>query len=269
MSRNIISGIVLVIMSYQILYSQFVYNDIIPDTTISTNGGVYKLDLNRDGIPDFKIELAKLSFPATMNSVDISILADYFSIASYSLDGCGNFANAFDTDYAIKNYANWSNNATVGTYTLLTTTCMSTGFFNGQTNKYLGLKMIKNGTIFYGWVGIDVAANASWFKMKNYAFNISSINAGIIVGINSFQFSDMNGNIHLYPNPANNILTIEDTSPGKEKMVSIFNIHGQLLMNQTLNQAKTIIDISDLAKGIYFLKLNTDKGGDAKTFLKE
>ena len=79
----------------------------------------------------------------------------------------------------------------------------------------------------------------------------------------------MNGNIHLYPNPANNILTIEDTSPGKEKVVSIFNIHGQLLMNQTLNQAKTIIDISDLAKGIYFLKLNTDKGGDAKTFLKE
>ena len=35
--------------------AQIVYTDVIPDTTVNTNNGVYHLDLNNDGITDFNI----------------------------------------------------------------------------------------------------------------------------------------------------------------------------------------------------------------------
>jgi hypothetical protein len=60
--------------------------------------------------------------------------------------------------------------------------------------------------------------------------------------------------IIIYPNPANDIITISCTSiKNDEAVISLYNIQGKLMLQQRLNQDKTEIDISNLAEGLYIV----------------
>ncbi len=75
----------------------------------------------------------------------------------------------------------------------------------------------------------------------------------------------------LYPNPANDNITIENTSLNntKDKEISIYNIQGQLLLQQSIQQQKVEINISGFAGGMYYIKVETKKGITVKKFIKE
>lgn len=72
--------------------------------------------------------------------------------------------------------------------------------------------------------------------------------------------------IKVYPNPANNEITIESE---QLSMIEIFNIQGQLLKTIKANTNNTNIDISGFAKGLYFVKLNNSSTTFIKKFVKE
>lgn len=80
---------------------------------------------------------------------------------------------------------------------------------------------------------------------------IDDIHVGSALGI-----ADFNKNIiNVYPNPATDKVTITGLTDGT--VVSLYAISGQKLLEVTVN-GDTAIDISSLAKGMYFL--NTSKG---------
>jgi hypothetical protein len=72
--------------------------------------------------------------------------------------------------------------------------------------------------------------------------------------------------ISVYPNPAKDRLTIK--SPQKSTL-EIINLQGQSILQEQLQQVKTDIDISGLAKGVYFLRLNNDKTNTVIKIIKE
>jgi GH25 family lysozyme M1 (1,4-beta-N-acetylmuramidase) len=78
-------------------------------------------------------------------------------------------------------------------------------------------------------------------------------------------------NFILYPNPANDNITIEYSAlnTNKDKEALVYNIHGQLLRHLTLLQNKTIVDISNYTNGMYFVKIKTENGVVVKKFVKE
>ena len=66
-------------------------------------------------------------------------------------------------------------------------------------------------------------------------------------------------NTRVYPNPANNILTINSDDVIRE--VTLVNETGQIVyQNATVNTRMTNLDLTTIADGIYFIKLRTDKG---------
>jgi hypothetical protein len=73
----------------------------------------------------------------------------------------------------------------------------------------------------------------------------------------------------IYPNPANDHITIETTLFVNNAIVSIYNIDGQLIALQAIQQEKTIIDISSFAKGVYVLKVKTNQKIAVNKFVKE
>lgn len=70
--------------------------------------------------------------------------------------------------------------------------------------------------------------------------------------------------LNLYPNPANNNFTIETTTPGSQQL-QLFDLTGNLLITQTIQNSKTTVDASGLAAGVYLVSM---KGGEAASTQK-
>jgi hypothetical protein len=74
-----------------------------------------------------------------------------------------------------------------------------------------------------------------------------------------------NKTLNIYPNPANNTLYVEGLSPSS--FADIYDISSKLLLTKQLTTNQ--IDISSLAKGMYFIKLTTAEGSTVRKFVKE
>lgn len=87
-----------------------------------------------------------------------------------------------------------------------------------------------------------------------------------IFDVNEFLYNQ--AILNIYPNPSDYKITIEKTGLNKNEMIYIYNLQGQLFLQQPLWEGKTVIDISGLAKGVYLIRtdgINTL----AKIFVKE
>ncbi len=73
-------------------------------------------------------------------------------------------------------------------------------------------------------------------------------------------------NFRLYPNPANDLLTVENVYD--VKTISIYSVTGKHF-NSYVNSSSVIhLNISDLPSGLYLLKFNSDQGVSTKRFIK-
>ena len=69
--------------------------------------------------------------------------------------------------------------------------------------------------------------------------------------------------LKIYPNPVKNKLNIQTTD--QLEKAQIYSINGQLLKTSFLKE----INVSDLPKGTYFMKIKTDKGLQTEKMIKE
>jgi len=99
-------------------------------------------------------------------------------------------------------------------------------------------------------------------KSPNSIISVDVIPPGP-AGINIYECS---GQIKIYPNPATNNITIE--SP-QQAIIEMLNIQGQLIKILTANSYKTNIDVSAFPKGMYVVKVKTEKGIKIKKLIKE
>ena len=77
------------------------------------------------------------------------------------------------------------------------------------------------------------------------------------------------GDLYIYPNPANDHISIETSVFITDATISIYNIEGQLLTLQAMQEEKTDMDISSFAKGVYIIKVKTDHVIAINKFVKE
>jgi len=73
--------------------------------------------------------------------------------------------------------------------------------------------------------------------------------------------------INIYPNPANDYITIDNIAGYRDAMISIYNMQGQLLLQMPLQQ-KTEINISKFVKGVYALKIENKDHLIIEKFIK-
>jgi hypothetical protein len=68
-------------------------------------------------------------------------------------------------------------------------------------------------------------------------------------------------NIKLFPNPVNSELNIEGNH--KISQIQIFNVVGNLVFSQLVNQYNAKINLSTLNKGSYFIKVYNQNNQEA------
>ncbi|MDD5569665.1 MAG: T9SS type A sorting domain-containing protein [Bacteroidales bacterium] len=244
-----------------------IYVDIVPDTIISTVGGYYDSDLNGDGIVDFKIKIIGDS-SCCCKSVYINCLHDSCFVSFYWVETCA-FVKAYNINDSIGYNTSWlSGNACLADYfNSCFSSCSNSGSFLGQTDKCLGLKLIANGIVYFGWVRIDVAIDATWFKIKDYAYDINPIIAGSI--INNMDYYKINKSFSIFPNPANTTITIELPQTTTKSTLSVFNITGEEVIKQQIIQTKIELDVSRLPSGMYFVRIISNKAVYIEKIFKE
>ena len=76
------------------------------------------------------------------------------------------------------------------------------------------------------------------------------------VGINELTNSEQN--LRLFPNPNNGSFTVELSNNVMEGDLQIYSITGKLLQSVNVNSKKQVIDATDLANGIYFIRLQNE-----------
>ena len=85
-----------------------------------------------------------------------------------------------------------------------------------------------------------------------------------IMGLDDFT---KDNSIKVYPNPAKDVLSVKGDV--NLRSVSLYDIQGRLLQTVMPNDVQATIDIAMRAKGIYFLKVTSDKGVKVEKVIKE
>jgi hypothetical protein len=85
------------------------------------------------------------------------------------------------------------------------------------------------------------------------------------LGTQDFEFSDY---FSVYPNPVNDILNINNKGSIEVQSIAVLDILGQLIIAVPNAQTISKVDVSKLVTGMYFLKMNTDKGTSNMKFIK-
>ncbi|MEA3494668.1 MAG: M4 family metallopeptidase [Bacteroidota bacterium] len=109
-----------------------------------------------------------------------------------------------------------------------------------------------------------LAENGCGFDSTTKTINITS----------SIEDANIIDNLNIYPNPANNKLNISfETINSEDVSIQFINILGKTFITKKIkgkiNNHKTEIDISNLPKGIYFIKIKNKEGAIIKKIIKK
>lgn len=154
----------------------------------------------------------------------------------------------------------------------------STGSFSVPTkcmeiyNPSTGTWTVPNSSIYGASAGAAVVLNSGQifiiggnFTTGNGASDVCYLVNGVTVGIENNALVS-NRFLSIYPNPANDLLTIEIEGvdlTGLSK-IEILDVTGRIVStNSTLTTNKTSIDVSAYETGIYFCRFISDDGGYA------
>ena len=98
----------------------------------------------------------------------------------------------------------------------------------------------------------------------------ASVIDNIFVEINTESIIENNISLDIYPNPVDDKLYIETQTLTQTLTIEIYDIYGRRQQLSAVNSQQTLtIDLSDLKSGIYFVKINTEKGNIVKRIIKQ
>ena len=260
-------------------FSNGYYYNVNPDTILSSGDYFetpeYNIDINNDGIIDFIFRAyystalgggMNASWLTAMNGNQIA-LAYYDSCFGISFP---NHPATYITKFKMAKAFNF--NDTINTYTKWTDTSAYLAYYNWEGNDhwcsdntfsqsdslYIGVRVFLDSKTWYGWIKIKDVTNTT-VTVEEFAGN----------GVSNVISDALNNPYIIYPNPVKNNLYIETSLPVTETTLIISNIKGQELVRRQIKNSRTQLDIGNLAGGVYFVKLITDKAIEVKKIIKE
>lgn len=135
--------------------------------------------------------------------------------------------------------------------------------FNDATNDGYVLFKIKTKSTLV--VGNSFSNNANIYF--DYNFPITTNTYTTTLQTLKTQDFDFGNYFTLYPNPSKNVLNIKTNKGLIINSIEIYNQLGQIVIAVT--NAVNAVDVSNLATGTYFIKINTEKGSANSKFVKE
>lgn len=257
----------------------------VPDSLVSNENNVF----------DYRLQYKKgssilhtLRYEINNDSLFYLVLRNYLSIYAYNVATAQDFKQVAETTTGIdftdffnqwyygegypSFHINWyQNNDTLTIISNQTTSTSATTLF--KTHFDVKINYSINDTVIRLFQGSNSETYEIYFPEAVTSIELdpefwliqkSFINIGLQENNNSLSFS-------IFPNPTKDRLTITINQENilKNTTISVFNIQGQLFLSKPILKKVTEIDISNLSKGIYFLKLNSNNKTEVTKIIKE
>ena len=101
----------------------------------------------------------------------------------------------------------------------------------------------------------------------DYNFPIDTGLANTVFQTLSNSVFEIDNSVVIYPNPANNVVTI--MADNKIRSIELYDAQGRIILTSLKDALESKLDISSYVKGIYFLKISTEKGAQIQKLLKD
>ncbi len=261
--------------------AQVVYTNI-NDTTLVNNGDYFDIDLNNDGIKEGRIEfinsssslinlkgaevdsLVNASINIINSSYGTSTSSSTYVAAALSLNSNINnnlnrWASAAPTSTNSSAFNGFLIGAKRTLNTTSTTSTISIGQFPGVGDKFLGVKFTIGTSTHYGWLRLDMSANADSITVKDFAYQATP-NAAILAGDTgtAVGLSQRNRKDKLDYFAANGRIKINSELTSNSTL-SIFDLSGKLLQSELISTQKEI-SIQGNLQGIYIVEIRNSTG---------
>jgi hypothetical protein len=143
---------------------------------------------------------------------------------------------------------------------------------NNSLNSLIGLENIDANSILDLFIwdnpslsNCDVKSICDYLANPNGDIGINNNAAGCnsqdeveaACGVGIIDKCSLAGYITIYPNPASNMITIETTELLNQSELTILNVNGRVFDHKKLSEPRTVIDISYLQAGVYFVRLTS------------
>jgi len=225
-----------------------------------TSPGWYFLDLNDDGINDFRI-----GGGLYYNYIVISDAASYLPDGNSFLGELFNYAYPFALnidDLIGPTQSQWfSHHSRFGSLNYNSCNYVNSNWC-GVTDKFLGLRFKIGSDTHYGWARLDVDYSAANWIIKDFAYEQTQgvgITAGAgLLGLDENIFSEikivaLNKSVALFNLPQNT-------------NYKLFTITGQSVLDGKTDNDTYVIDANTLSSGIYIIEL---KDANSKAVIRK
>lgn len=104
------------------------------------------------------------------------------------------------------------------------------------------------------------------FDVWLYAYNECGVDSIMMqVTTDDVGFDDYNFDFNVYPNPANNNVTVNGLIEGAQ--VDLINILGESIQTRIASNSKLTLDLDELSNGTYFIRVSTENGNLTKKLI--
>lgn len=221
--------------------------------TVTISSGSFTIDVDSDGNDDYTFEILPLS--DSLNAARVISLGNsqVMDGSTFGYPDALNFGDNVTSPYS-------SGNAVLGT------DVKGGGQFSGAGMKYLGLNVDISGDNHLGWISLEVAASNDTIILHDIGYNTIASN-GITAGqMNLISVNEISSiDFEIYPNPCQNLISIDWPNSYNRVRYSISDLSGKLLLNGAITKN---IDMSTLASGTYILTIAEGQNIGRKKFTK-
>ena len=193
---------------------------------------------------------------------------------------CNNLcAGAYTINVTDINGCTGTSNITISQPTQLVATISNTNATCSSCTDGAASVLASGGTpaYIYSWTPLALTTpNASSLAVGCYTATVVDANGCVAsattcisfgTGINENQSADI---FSIYPNPTKGIITITTSSIFEKVDIEITNTLGQTVKTETLkNIQQTTVDMSNLSKGIYYIKVSSPEGAKLSKLILE
>lgn len=254
--------------------AQVVYTDVNPDQVLTiTNGSItdYAVDFNNDGNEDMAVATYGYLYNYAGTDYQLNYVFSFVAnnttaamVAAMQTVGSNSFpaTTSLTAGTVIGGSSTWLDTTAAGGTTYFTAavgfgqTLVGTG--NTGSDIYLGARFLIGTNTHYGWVRVNVPADASQATVKDYAYNSTAngpINAGQTAGISEINAASWTA----YGSGSS--IKIKSSIEGD---IEVIDLAGKVISTGTINGGELTMNVANANTGMYIVRITNGSLTDTK-----